>query len=136
MKWSDLSFEDKIIRQFAAICLLLLPLIAFWQWYVNERTLLALILLILSALVGPTGLIAPAVIRPVYQFLMLTLFPVAWFFSHLMLGCLYFLVFTPIAVIFRLVGRDPMQRQFHGTATTYWQDHQQTDHAKRYLRQY
>lgn len=42
--------------------------------------------------------------------------------SPLVLGLMFYGVFTPIAWGMRLAGRDAMQRRFEPQATTYWQD--------------
>lgn len=45
------------------------------------------------------------------------------------LGAVYLLVFLPMAVIYRLVGRDPLTRRFDRSIPTYWSKHA-PPHAK------
>lgn len=40
--------------------------------------------------------------------------------SPLVLGALFFLVVTPIAVLMRALGKDPLRLRFDRTAGTYW----------------
>jgi hypothetical protein len=40
--------------------------------------------------------------------------------SPIVLGVLFFVVFTPVAVVMRLVKRDVMNRSFDPTLPTYW----------------
>lgn len=40
--------------------------------------------------------------------------------NPLILGLLFFTTITPIAVIMRLAGKDPLQRRFDGGAKSYW----------------
>jgi hypothetical protein len=40
--------------------------------------------------------------------------------SPLVLGALYFLLFTPVALIMRLAGRDALCRRFDPGARSYW----------------
>jgi len=42
--------------------------------------------------------------------------------SNVILMLLYFGMITPIAIVFKLMGRDPMQRSLEPTASTYWSD--------------
>ena len=42
--------------------------------------------------------------------------------SPLVLGLIFFGIFTPIAWGMRLAGRDVMQRRFEPESPTYWQD--------------
>ena len=46
--------------------------------------------------------------------------PMGWVFSHVLLGVTYYLVITPIGLILRLLGKDPMRRRFDREAKTYW----------------
>ena len=36
------------------------------------------------------------------------------------LGAIFFLVLTPVAVAMRVIGRDAMKRRFEPAASTYW----------------
>jgi len=40
--------------------------------------------------------------------------------NPLVMGLLFFLTVTPIALIMRLVGKDPLRRNFDSEATSYW----------------
>ena len=62
--------------------------------------------------------------------------PIGWTISHAVLALLYYLLFTPIGLIIRLFGRDPMQRRLDRSAATYWVPHNQDRDAGRYFRQF
>lgn len=40
--------------------------------------------------------------------------------SPIVLGIIYFLVFTPVALVFKLRGRDLLNRQFEASRQSYW----------------
>ena len=40
--------------------------------------------------------------------------------SPIVMGLLFFFTVTPIAVIFSLIGKDPLNRRFDNTLETYW----------------
>lgn len=40
--------------------------------------------------------------------------------SPIILGVMFFLVITPIGLVMRLLGKDPLRLQFHRSAGTYW----------------
>lgn len=42
-----------------------------------------------------------------------------WVNTRIILSIVYFLIFTPLALIFRLIGKDPMERRFD-EAGSYW----------------
>lgn len=40
--------------------------------------------------------------------------------SPVMLGIIYFLVITPVALFFKIIGRDELKRKFDKNLSTYW----------------
>lgn len=49
---------------------------------------------------------------------------------------IYFLVVTPIGLLLRLSGRDPLRLRGGRERNTYWEDAEKTGDATRYFRQY
>ncbi len=78
----------------------------------------------------------PASRRPLYVGWMYAVYPIGWTVSHVLLGIVYFLVLTPIGLLMRMLGRDPMERRIDRTASSYWVRHDQSDRVDRYLRQF
>jgi Saxitoxin biosynthesis operon protein SxtJ len=83
---------------------------------------------------GVSGLVRPAIIRPVYTTLMWVTFPIAWVMSHAILAVMYFAIITPVALIVRLFY-DPMTRAFDRRASSYWVP-RATSAPSRYFRQF
>jgi predicted MFS family arabinose efflux permease len=92
--------------------------------------------LIATCIVGLAGLAAPTVVRPVYVVWMTLAFPIGWTVSHLMMLAAFFLVLTPVGLLMRLCGRDPMQRRFDRDAKTYWLPRPSRSDLKSYFRQF
>jgi hypothetical protein len=44
-----------------------------------------------------------------------------WVVFSSLLVCAYALIVVPAGLVLRLMGRDPMQRDFSRTATSYWE---------------
>jgi len=88
-----------------------------------------------AVVVGLPGVVFPALLRPVYVGWMVAAFPIGWTVSHLLLGSIFYLVISPIGLLLRALGRDPMRRTFEHDAKTYWIEHEQADTA-RYFRMY
>jgi hypothetical protein len=63
-------------------------------------------------------------------------FPIGWTVSHVLLAVTYYLVLTPIGLIMRAVGRDPMRRRLDPEAKSYWIEHRPDRDPSRYFRQY
>jgi hypothetical protein len=62
--------------------------------------------------------------------------PIGLVVSFVMLGLFYFLLITPLGLVFRLLGRDPLHRRFDPKAETYWVEHQPADRPERYFQQF
>ena len=78
----------------------------------------------------------PASRRRIYLGWMYAVYPIGWTLSHLLLGVVYFVIITPIGLALRVLGRDPLERSFDRTATTYWVRHNPAQRIERYLRQF
>ncbi|MGE3803222.1 MAG: SxtJ family membrane protein [Gemmataceae bacterium] len=124
-----------MLRQFAALCLLIFGALAGWQAW-RGNTPLAVALLVLALGLGPTGLLWPSAVKPVFVGWMLLARPVGWLVSHLLLAILYHALFTPLGLFFRLIGRDRLQRQLRPELPSYWEPRPTMDDPRRYLRQY
>ena len=89
---------------------------------------------------GVTGAAASLASAPVgtrlYRGWMFAALPIGWTVSHLILGLVFYLVFTPIGLALRMSGTDPMSRGFDRSASTYWLPHRQQGDAGRYFRQF
>ena len=134
----DLNFNPpaKDLRIFAALQIVFFVVVA---WVLHQRgysgSTIGLVCVV-SGLVGLIGMIAPTTIRWIYVGWMAAVFPIGWIVSHVLLGVIYFGVFTPYAVIMRIRGRDRLERRFDPAASTYWSPHKQEHESKRYFRQF
>ena len=136
MNWSDVTTAPKLktLRQFAGLWLLFFGGLAAWRaWHgvVDTRTEA---LGVMAVLIGGLGLVQPAAMRWIYTGWMILAFPIGWTVSRLMVMALFFLVFTPVALIFRLMGRDTLKLR-RVPATTYWKPKAQSANVKEYFRQ-
>ena len=95
-----------------------------------------LIAIPVSTIGGMAAWWLPGATRIVYLAWMYAVYPIGWTVSHLALAVVYYLVVTPIGLLMRLFGRDPMLRKFDPSATTYWQPHDSADEPERYFRQF
>ncbi len=88
------------------------------------------------ATVSVLGVLLPSAVRPLYLAWMYAAYPVGWLISHLVLTMLYFGVFTPVGITFRLLGKDLLERSFERSAKTYWTARRPTENASQYFRQF
>lgn len=125
----------KELRQFGFLCLLFFGGIAAWKWS-HDGVTLAVQLLAAAAIAGGTlGAVAPQALKYVFVGWIVAVFPIGWTISHLLLGFIYFFVLTPIGLVIRALGHDPMNRTLDRGAKTYWTTHEQAPVA-RYFRQF
>jgi hypothetical protein len=73
-----------------------------------------------------------------YPYLGLTLVtaPVGWVVGQVFLAVMFYGVFTPLALVFRLVGRDALGECLDPQAVTYWTARPAARDPRQYLRQF
>jgi len=125
----DFDPNERTLRQFGWIALAgfgFIAVIAWFEWLVfafglgAARPWVAGIAAGLAGFCALMGMVFPRANRPIFVGLALLTFPIGFVLSHLILGLLFYGLFAPIAIFFRLVGRDPMHRALDSTATSYW----------------
>ena len=78
----------------------------------------------------------PRYLLPFYVVISAVSLPIGIVVSFAILAVLYFGVFTPIALAFRLLGRVVLHRRFDASAKTYWTPRQPVEDVRRYFRQF
>jgi protein-S-isoprenylcysteine O-methyltransferase Ste14 len=78
----------------------------------------------------------PTVRRPIYLGWMYAFLPLGMAMSFLLLAAIFFLVFAPIGLVMRLVGRERLPRGFDRAATTYWIKRPPSRPPESYFRQF
>jgi hypothetical protein len=136
MQWSDITFapSTRTLRQFALLWLIFFGLLACVQGLVRDNPVSAAIFGALATAGGLVGLVKPPVIRPVYLGSVLLTFPIGWVVSKFLLACLFYCVFTPFSLVFRLLGRDILCRQRRPLATSYWSLKRASTNPQSYFR--
>jgi hypothetical protein len=138
MQWSDIPLDPprQTLRQFAGLWLLFFTGLASWQAIVRENTNAACLYGGLAAVIGLVGLAHPRFIRPVFVGCMIATFPIGWVVSHVLLAVVFYGLLTPLAVIFRLAGRDPLQLRCPQEKETCWKPKPQAESVQSYFRQF
>lgn len=137
MHWSEADFRpsDRKLRQFAALALLVFGTLAAWQLFGRGRPIAAALLAATALGLGPLGLVWPRALRPVFVGCMILTLPLGWLVSHAVLGLVYFGLITPLALVFRLTGRDVLHLR-RPRLESYWQSKTQPADVRRYFRQF
>jgi len=124
------------LRQFAGLWVIFFGALAGMAFYKTGLDGSAKWLGLVSVVIGLPGLAVPVLMKPIYLTWMALAFPIGWTVSHVMLGAIFYLVISPIGLLLRLFGYDPMERKFDREAKTYWIEHRTGDNASSYFRQF
>ena len=137
----NLNPEPHIIRQFAwfavvgmgLIGMLALKLSVGFEWdhpvFLGALALGGLQLLLF--LIG-----VPFLSRALYIGLSVAFIPIGFVLSHVLLAGGYYLVLTPIALVFRLTGRDVIGKKLDANAKSYWHERSGNRPAASYFKLY
>lgn len=125
--------DDPNIRQFGLISAVLLPLIA-WLW--GGTTPVVLMAAGVGLVLAVLSWLAPLAVRPVYVGLTIVTYPIGVVVSELILWTVFAAVMCPIGLVFRILGRDALNRIFDASAATYWSERSSTKPARSYFRQW
>jgi hypothetical protein len=74
----------------------------------------------LGGLSGLLSLVAPQGNRALYIGMSVVGYPIGLVFSYAILGTLFYLILTPLGLVFRIMGRDALHLRFDRGVPTYW----------------
>ena len=120
------------LRQFGLIALVALPTVG-WLW--GAGTTLLTWLAVGGVVLGAIGFVAPAFLGPLFVGLSIVTMPLGMVIGELTMALVYFCVFVPIGLVFRLAGRDPMQRHVDRDRASYWEPKKKPASVSSYYRQ-
>ena len=132
----NLNITPRMLRQFAGLWLAFFAALAAWQYWGRGHQTSATVFAALAVVVGPAGLVWPELIRPLFAILMAIVTPIGWIVSTVLLSLLFYGVFTPVALLFRLIGRDALVRHNRPQGETYWALKPVVEDRRRYFKQF
>ncbi len=137
MDWSDVIKPPsaRLLRQFAGLWMVFFGGLAAARVWHGHSDVWAVTLATLAVVVGGLGLIKPEAIRLVYSGWMIAAFPIGWTVSQVMLAVLFYAIFTPVGLIFRLIRRDALGLRRRDVAS-YWMVKTPAARAEDYFRQF
>lgn len=93
----------------------------------------------LAGIGGGAALLAlavPPVAAPIYMVWHTVTGAIGWANSRLILGLLFYTVFSITGVLLRVFGKDPLERKLDPAQRSYWSDRDRTIRKDRYERQF
>ncbi len=124
------------LSTFGALFALFFGLIGGLIWWKFHAPTVAYALWSVAALITILFYTIRPIRKPIYLGWIHLAYPIGWVISHAAMAMIYCLVFTPIGLIMRLFGRDPMERRFDRSAASYWVEHNPAGEPGRYFRQF
>jgi hypothetical protein len=143
----DLKPAQHILAQFAWLAAFAFPLVAavftrgdarvyeVWAWNWTGPVVLWL------AALGALQLVlflagVHHLTHALYVVLMLVAVPIGFVISHVLIAFVFYVVMTPIGLVFRLTGRDAMSRRRDRGIASYWHDRGAPRPASSYFKLY
>ena len=122
---------NRQLKQFGAVSLFALPLIGLlWKATWPVIGMLAAI----GGVIAVLALIFPRAVKPLFVGLSVLTIPIGILVGEIVLLSVFVLVFVPMGLVFRLIGRDSLRLRRKQT-TTWWQEKSQPRGAASYYRQ-
>ena len=138
----NLNPTNKQLRQFGLIALVALPLLAWLfsgkpsasTWEAKHTTIIGA-MTALGCLAGAAAWWRPALLKWVFVAVSVITFPIGFVLGEIAMIFVYSIAFIPMALLFRILRRDALQRSLDHEADTYWQPKEQPKGASSYYRQ-
>ncbi|MBW8000504.1 MAG: hypothetical protein FVQ80_00585 [Planctomycetes bacterium] len=116
----DRTLEKKKIRTFG-IGLAIIIFVAALHPLRRGHYIVALWLYIICATLICLSLFFPLVLKPVNKLFMAIAHCLGWVNTRILLSVLFFLILTPIALIYRLIAINSLDRKIKKNESTYWE---------------
>jgi Saxitoxin biosynthesis operon protein SxtJ len=112
------TYTRRQLRDFGLLVGGIFGVIGFWPllWRAQSPRLWALTLAVVLIL---PALVAPRILAPAYRAWMKLAEVLAWVNTRIVLGVVFYGVVTPIGLLMRLTGRDPMRRRLDQVGESY-----------------
>ena len=141
----NLDPSSKQLRQFGLIGLFALPLLgwlfsgkpplnAIAEWEAAQSTR-ATAFLVCGLVMGACAFVRPRLLKWVFVVASVITFPIGFVLGEVVMLLIFAIGFVPIALFFRWIGRDPLERAIDRNAATYWTEKPTAKDAASYFRQ-
>jgi hypothetical protein len=114
----NIKSEKSDLRKFGITFGIVLGLLAGALWWKGRDTYSLFV--IISLIFFISGLFVPVVLKPLLKAWMTLAVVLGWFMTRFILSVLFYIVFTSIGVIFRLIGKQFLDLRKNGTEKSYW----------------
>jgi len=137
--------DRKQCRVFGGACLVVFGALGGWAFFRHSILGFALsagaaqvtgwALCSLALACGVLASVAPRALRWLYVGLAAVTLPIGLVVSNALVAVLFYAIFTPTGLFFRLIGRDTLNRKLEPGSRTYWVPRKPRDDVRRYFHQ-
>ena len=113
-----IEITKRTLRQFGLMVGGIFLFIGLWP-FVWRQEAVRIWAVVPGSLLAVAGLMMPGLLKQVYQGWMWVGHVMGWVNTRIILGVLFYGVVTPMGLVMKLTGRDPMRREFEADAQTY-----------------
>ncbi len=131
------SYSRKEIRRWAVLMAVVSAIIGTIQLFLLRHPNAATVFWLIAVVFLVDGLLFPSLLKPVYWLWMKFAGALAWFNTRLIMALVFYLIFTPIGIILRILRVDLIKQRWDTKKPSYWID--RTDEPfdpSRYEKQY
>jgi len=114
----NVQVTNKILRQLGLMVGGVFLVIGVWPFLWRQEAIRDWAI-VPGVLLSVVGLIVPSMLKYLYQGWMWVGHVLGWINTRIILGILFYGIVTPMGLVMKLAGRDPMCRGFEPDATTY-----------------
>ena len=114
----NIKSDKKDLRSFGITIGIVLSIIGGLLWW-KEKDYYNIFIIISAAFVL-FGLILPVVLKPIQKAWMTLAVILGWFMTRLILSILFYLIFTPMALFSKIVGKKFLDLKMDGNEKSYW----------------
>ncbi len=132
----NLDPSERELRWFGLLALLFFAVVAALVELRSARMAASAIILGAGVTLALVYYFVPPLRLPIYRGWMLAVWPIGWLVTHLLLAIAFYLVVTPVGLLLKLLGRDPLERRFDPEATSYWRKRERDAEPSDYFRQF
>jgi hypothetical protein len=129
--------ERKQLKSFGKTALIATTIISLLLYLFKSGAIQwALIIFAAGVIIFLNSYISLKLTRMIYIVLMVMTLPIGLFVSFMLLSSFYFLLLTPVGILFRLINRDVLGRKFESKMNSYWRKMKAPESTERYYHQF
>ena len=107
-------------RKFGTLFMVVFILLSAYEFHVGNQNWKVLVFLASGILMGGGAFLAPNLLEPLNKSWMTIGELMGKLISPLVLGVIFFLIITPVALLTRIFGRDELRLKIPKKSSTYW----------------